>query len=173
MDPQYASDLLGDFTVHLRSCVKAMTSDAPIPFAEELKNIQAYVNIEKMRLGKKLSVQYDIETEDFMILPLSVQPLVENAIRHGVYRKGKTGGTVTVITMQRDKEILIQVRDDGVGFDVHQLMQEIESGKKDSTGFLNIRFRLEKVMGATVDIESKPGQGTTITIRLPERRIEG
>lgn len=166
IDPHYASELLGDFTVHLRSCVRAMTKDEPIPFSEELKNIKAYVNIEKMRLGGRLHVEYDIRTTAFYILPLCIQPLVENAIRHGIYRRGRQGGTVTVRTWEDAASWTIQVEDDGTGFDVQQYFQEIREGNRDSTGIMNIRFRLEKVMGAALCIRSAPGAGTTATIRL-------
>ncbi len=168
MDPQYASDLLGDFTVHLRSCVRAMTTDATISFDDELKNIKAYVNIEKMRLGKKLDVEYNIQTMDFNILPLCIQPLVENAIRHGIYKKGKTGGKVIIGTSEDHSSVYVRVKDNGVGFDASQLFQDMKPGKRDSTGLKNICFRLEKVMGASVDIFSEIGAGTIVTISLPK-----
>lgn len=167
MDPKYASDLLGDFTVHLRSCVRAMASDDPIRFEEELKNIKAYVNIEKMRFGDKLSIEYDIGAADFDVLPLSIQPLVENAIRHGIYHRGREGGTVTLRTGKDRDGWVVQVEDNGVGFDVEQLTREIEERKRDSTGLYNIRFRLEKIMGARVELDSAVGRGTTVTIRIP------
>ena len=169
LDPQYASDVLGDFTVYLRSCVRAIASDEPIHFTEELNNIQAYVNIEKMRFGNKLNVQYKIQTEDFHILPLSIQPLVENAIRHGIYKKGNAGGTVTICTSEKDNWIEIRVIDDGVGFDENKMLRDIKKGRRDSTGLGNIRFRLEKVMGARIQMKSEIGKGTTVTIRLPRR----
>lgn len=167
-DPEYASELLGDFTIHLRSCVRAMSSDAPIPFTEELDNIRAYVNIEKMRFGDRLEVRYEIGTEDFLILPLCVQPLVENAIRHGIYRRGKEGGRVTIRTKREKEGVLIQVDDDGVGFDLEKFREEMKKGKKDSTGLANLRFRLEKVLGASISIDSKKGKGTTVTIHMPK-----
>ena len=167
-DPQYASELLGDFTAHLRSCIRSMTSDAPIPFAQELSNIKAYVNIEKMRLGKKLKMDYDIETCDFLILPLSIQPIVENAIRHGVYPKGEEGGTVTLRTRQEDGRILVIVEDDGVGFDVEEFRERLRSGKTDSAGLKNISFRLDRMLQASLDIESRKGEGTKVTISIPK-----
>ncbi|MBR5672308.1 MAG: histidine kinase, partial [Spirochaetales bacterium] len=85
-DPQYASDLVYDFTTHLRACIKAMSNSDLIPFEQELTNINAYVNIEKMRFGDRLKVVYDIQKSDFKIVPLGIQPLVENSIRHGVYK---------------------------------------------------------------------------------------
>ncbi|MBR3227171.1 MAG: histidine kinase [Erysipelotrichaceae bacterium] len=165
-DPTYAYKLLGDFTVHLRSCIRAMTNDEPIPFEQEEDNIKAYVNIEKMRFGDKLKVVYDIGTRDFLILPLSIQPIVENAIRHGIYERGERGGTLTIRTVDNGEDISVIVEDDGVGFDVEAFRHDLDTGKHDATGLRNIMFRLDIVMGATVDIESCIGTGTRVTVRI-------
>ena len=167
-EPQYASDLLGDFMVHMRSCVRAMANDEPIRFSEELKNIKAYVNIEKMRLEDKLDMQYDIEEDGFPVLPLCVQPIVENAIRHGIHKRGRKGGRVILRTRSDSQTWVVQVEDTGVGFDVAKMFREINREGKDSTGLSNIRFRLEKVMGGSMDIQSKEGEGTVVTIRIPK-----
>lgn len=169
-DPQYASKLIGDFTIHLRSCIRAMASDAPIPFDQELANVRAYVNIEKMRFGDKLEVVYDVQASDFSILPLTVQPIVENAIRHGIYERGAQGGEVRLRTAEREDAWVIEVHDDGVGFDVEAYRAGLASGERDSTGIRNIIFRLDKVMGATVKMESRPDVGTTVTIEVPKKR---
>lgn len=167
IDPNYASDLLGDFMIHLRSCIRAMTSDEPVMFEEELQNIKAYVNIEKMRLGDKLKIKYDIKEKDFLILPLCIQPIVENAIRHGIHKRGQKGGEVTIRTGKEQGMWVIQVEDTGIGFDVNRIRSEVIQGKRDSTGLNNLFFRLEKVMGASMDIYSVEGKGTTVTIHLP------
>ncbi|MBR1781365.1 MAG: histidine kinase [Oscillospiraceae bacterium] len=167
-DPQYASDLLGDFTIYLRSCIRAMSSDVPIPFSQELDNVKAYVNIEQMRFGEKLKVRYEIDTADFSIIPLTIQPLVENAIRHGIYQRGPAGGVVTLRTREDDRAWIVQVQDDGVGFHVSGLRQEVERGTRDSTGLKNIMFRLEKVMQAQVTISSTEGEGTLVTVTIPK-----
>jgi len=170
-DPQYAYELIGDFTTHLRSCIRAMADDAPVPFEQELDNIRAYVSIEKMRFGSRLNVVYDVPATDFAILPLSVQPLVENAIRHGIYQRGPAGGTVTLRSREREDAWLVEVEDDGVGFDPERPGKETAGGrKKDSAGLKNIRFRLETVMHANIRIRSTPGKGTGVTITIPKER---
>ncbi len=168
MDPKYASDLLGDFTVHLRSCVRAVSNDEPIPFEEELRNIKAYVNIEKMRFGDKLNVHYEIGEDRFDVLPLSIQPLVENAIRHGIYQKGRAGGSVYLRTFDTQDAWVVQVEDNGAGFDVEKVLKEAAEGKRDSAGIQNLQFRLERVMGGSIRIESVIGKGTTVTVQLPK-----
>ncbi len=168
-DPAYASDLLENFTFYLRGCIKAMDSDQPVAFSRELENIKAYVNIEKMRFGHKLTVNYDLEELDFPILPLCVQPLVENAIRHGIYQRKDAGGTVNVRTWAERDAWIVQVEDNGVGFDEGELEHRLRTSDSDSSGLKNIRFRLENVLGATLDMASAIGRGTTATIRVPRK----
>ena len=171
-DPQYASDLICDFTTHLRACIRSMSRSDLIPFAEELENIRAYVNIEKMRFGKRLTVQYDIRESGFPVVPLSVQPLVENAIRHGIFARGKQGGTVWLSTRAEADAYVITVRDDGVGFDYPAMREAVLRGERDSTGLENVAFRLKSLEHAELHVESIPGEGTEITIRIPAEEKE-
>ena len=166
-DPEYASDLIYDFTTHLRACVRSMSSDAPVPFTQELENIKAYVNIEKMRFGDRLTVEYDCPETDFTILPLSIQPLVENAVRHGVFDRGAAGGKVTVRTARGDGCIYIYVEDNGVGFDYTKTMQQVEDGTRDSSGLANLIFRLATLMKGDVSVDSEIGRGTKVTVTIP------
>ncbi len=166
-DPEYASDLIYDFTTHLRACVRSMSSDAPIPFTQELENVRAYVNIEKMRFGDRLNVEYNCPETDFNIIPLSIQPLVENAVRHGVFDRGAAGGKVTVSTARGDECIYVYVEDNGVGFDYHKTMREVEDGTRDSSGLANLIFRFATLMRAEVSVDSVIGSGTKVTITIP------
>lgn len=166
-DPEYASELLCDFTTYLRACLRSVTSDTLIPFSQELNNIKAYARIEQMRFGDRLKVRYECEEQDFEIIPLSIQPLVENAIRHGVYERGKEGGTVVVRTARKEDAIEIVVEDNGVGFDYDAVMQEIKDGTRDSTGMFNLVFRFERILNANVQVESQINVGTRITILIP------
>ena len=166
-DPEYASNLIYDFTTHLRACVRSMSSDAPISFAQELENIEAYVNIEKMRFGDRLSMEYNCPETDFSIIPLSIQPLVENAIRHGVFDRGAAGGKVIVSTARGDGCIFVYVEDNGVGFDYQQTMQEVKDGTRDSSGLANLIFRFATLMRAEVAVDSIVGSGTKVTVTIP------
>lgn len=167
IDPEYASELIVDFTTHLRACIKTMSSNDCIPFGHELENIKAYANIEKMRFGDKLNIEYNIDCDDFMVVPLSIQPIVENAIRHGIYERGTKGGTVSVSVYKDDCDHIIDVRDDGVGFDYEKMKEDVENGLRDSTGIANLIFRLEKMLGAKVEIMSALGCGTKVIVRIP------
>ncbi len=166
-NPQYAADLIFDFTTHLRACIKSMASEELIPFSQEIENIKAYVSIEKMRFGEKMQVKYDILESDFNIVPLSIQPLVENAIRHGIYERGKIGGTVIISSYRKSDDVIIKVEDNGVGFDVETIKNEVEHKGRDSTGLSSLIFRFENLMNAKVKIESKIGEGTRIIVKIP------
>lgn len=165
IDPDYAYQLIYDFTIHLRSSIKALQSDEPIPFREELKNIRAYLNIEQMRFGDSLKVNYELDCEDFSVIPLSIQPLAENAAQHGVYPKGEDGGTVTIRSYETVAAYVVEVEDDGMGFNVSQVLNT----ESDSVGLKNLVFRLKALMNASVVIDSRPGLGTKATVTIPKK----
>ena len=122
---------------------------------------------EKMRFGSKLNVIYEIKTSDFSVLPLSIQPIVENAVRHGIYQRGPVGGTVRIRTDALPDCWRITVSDTGVGFDAEAFLQGSSANHADSTGLKNLIFRLEHVMNGKVSIHSVIGVGTTISISIP------
>ena len=167
-DPDYAYRLIYDFTVHLRSNIRALSSDEQIPFKDELKNIRAYMNIEQMRFGENLKVSYEIDCDDFTVIPLSIQPLAENAARHGVYPKGDKGGTVTIRSYEAVSSYIVEVEDDGVGFDIKEVLEK----KSDSVGLKSLIFRLKSLMNADVAIDSKPGVGTRATVTIPKGALD-
>ncbi len=133
-DPGYGSDLIYDFTVYLRACIRTMKNGELISVQQEMDNIRAYVNIEKMRMGDRLKIEYKLNSDIFLVVPLSIQPLVENAIRHGIYNRGKKGGTVSVETRTLTDCNMIIVKDDGVGFDYQKVRDEVERGERESIG---------------------------------------
>ena len=81
-----------DFSVYLRENMDSISS-RPVRFYKELSHINTYLRLEKLRFGDKINVVYDIEAEDFEIQPLTVQPIVENAVKHGICMK-ENGGTI-------------------------------------------------------------------------------
>lgn len=164
--PEYAYKLLGDFNTYLRGSIRATTNTKLISMGEELQHIYAYVSIEQLRFGERLRMEYHIEEDNFAILPFSIQPLVENAIRHGIFGRGAAGGEVKLSILRRDDEYEIMVEDTGIGFDTDHLENDQEEAQYDSHGLKNLLFRLQKGMGATVEIESTPGVGTKIIVRL-------
>lgn len=160
-DPELADETVVRFARYLRNNINIMESDKPIPFATDLRQTEDYVALEQVRFGDKIRFVTDIETDAFVIPPLILQPVVENAIKHGVSRK-QGNGTITLRVRDAGETIVITVTDDGVGFDLTEL------DKEQSVGIRNIRFRLEHLAHGTLSIESEIDRGTTVTITIPK-----
>lgn len=161
-DPVVASEAIGKFSNYLRVNMRSINSRKPIPLSQELEHVENYAAIELLRFKDRLHIVYDLKVRDFKVPPLTIQPIVENAIKHGVCKK-ITGGTVTLCTYEEELVFVIEVKDNGVGFDPSTLDQ-----KEDSYGLKNISFRLKKGMNADLRIESAPDQGTLVQIRIPK-----
>ena len=160
-DPEKAFELVRNFSLYLRGNFSEIDSVVPIRFAEELKHVEHYVNIEKVRFPD-MSIEYDVETTDFLLPALSVQPLVENAIKHGLMRL-ESGGTVLIRSYETSTHFCVEVKDDGVGFDTSQPMEE-----KKHVGLRNIRGRLKAMVNGELLLESKLDAGTKAVIMIPK-----
>ena len=161
-DPKAAQKALGDFALYLRGNMDSLKSNKPIPFENELEHTKHYVELELIRQGEYLHVEYDIQYTDFELPALSLQPIVENAIKHGVGDK-EDGGKVLISVQRKYDDVLIVVDDDGVGF---ESAEPVDDGRS-HIGLENVRRRLSDMCGATLDIKSKPGVGTQVTITIP------
>ena len=133
-------------------------------FDKELQNIKTYLDLEKIRFGDELEVVYDIETRSFFLPIMSVQPLVENAVKHGVFKR-MGGGSVTISTREIERAYVVTVSDTGVGFDVEHYADD---GKK-HIGIEISRQRLQTMCDATFEIFSEIDKGTTVTITIPKK----
>ena len=160
-DTALAQKTILDFSSYLRTNMDSINDPAPIPFEKELAHTKTYLGIELLRFGDILNVEYDIAVTDFEIPALTLQPIVENAVKYGV-RSREDGGTVTISTKREDGMVYLTVHDDGMGFDVDQQKQD----GKSHLGIENTRRRLRRMMGAEMTIDSQPGIGTTVTIVL-------
>lgn len=160
-DPQKAFDLVRNFSLYLRGNFSELDSVIPIPFVQELKHVEYYVNIEKVRFPD-MSIRYEVEATDFVIPPLTVQPLVENAIKHGLMRL-ESGGTVVIRSYETKTHFCVEVADDGAGFDT---ALPVESKKH--VGLRNIRVRLNAMVNGELVLESKVGAGTKAVIMIPK-----
>ena len=164
-DPKKAFDLVRNFSLYLRRNFSELDSVKTISFAEELKHVEYYVNIEKVRFPD-MNIEYDVQATDFVMPALSVQPLVENAIKHGLMRL-ETGGTVLIRSYETPTHFCVEVRDDGVGFDTTQPID----GKK-HVGLRNIRGRLRAMVDGELILESRPNEGTKAVIMIPKEVTE-
>ena len=160
LDPPRAQKALDDFTEYLRMNLSTITETRLIPFEYELKHIKTYIELEKIRFNDRINVIFDIKTTNFNVSPLSIQPIVENAIKHGILKKIE-GGTLTIKSYEDDLAYFIEINDDGVGFDINN----IDFSNNKHFGLNNIKYRIEKTNG-TFEINSIPGNGTNVKVRL-------
>lgn len=162
-DPEMAGELTGEFAEYLRGNLESLNMDKPVPFERELSHVKCYASIEEKRFAGKVKTRYNIRDDEFLIPSLTLQPLVENAIKHGL-RKKRGGGTVEISTERIGDEIHITVKDDGVGFDMNQVNDD-----KMHVGIYNVTKRLHDMSGGSLKIESNVGTGTCVEIILPQK----
>ena len=163
-DPQLAKKATINFADYLRGNMNSLKEKNPVPFSRELEHLKKYLMLEEMRFGDMLNIEYDIQTEAFVLPQLSVQPLVENAVKHGVGMK-EDGGTVKIATRETADAYEVIVSDDGVGFDTSA---PPKNDGRSHVGMENVKQRLKDMCNAEVIIESEPGKGTVSTIRIPK-----
>ena len=158
-----AQKALVAFSDYLRFNMDSINQKKPIAFETELKHIENYLLLEKLRFEERLQIVYDIKTTNFKIPVLSVQPIVENAVSHGLFNK-PDGGTVRIRTIEQETEYVITVVDDGIGFDTNAL----QSSEKEHSGLERVKNRLAAACNGTLTISSKPAIGTRVTIKMPK-----
>lgn len=157
-DPDEARELLIYLSEYFRNNMQFNRN--MISVGDELKHIEAYLKIEEARFGDKLTVVYEVdETIDFQIPPLLIQPLVENAVKHGLFPKG-SNGKVLIRILEDSEKLVLTVEDDGVG-----MSDEV---KKDAIGLKNVEKRLKNVYGSNYNLEihSQPNVGTRVVIEI-------
>ena len=162
-DPKKAQQVTMDFTTYLRKNLNAIASETPIPFAEELEHTRAYLAVEQAQYDDRLFVHYDTPHTGFRIPPLTLQPIVENAVKHGMDPDAEPL-RVAIRTRQTDTGSEIAVEDNGPGFD------PAETIKPDST-LKNIQQRLDMMCGGSMTIDSVRGGGTLVTITIPAHSL--
>jgi two-component system LytT family sensor kinase len=165
-DPDRARELVLEFADFTRRAFRGPQGEFTT-LADELIYTRQYLQLEQARLGDRLRIRLNVEPEvvNATVPTLIVQPLVENAVKHGV-ETARDGGTVTIRVEDRDDECLIVVQDDGSGF-------EAAGTATDGHGALaNIDRRMRQVFGPAygLAIESKPGGGTSVQVRVPKYR---
>ena len=157
-----AEQVARDFSDYMRGNLKALTEKEPIPFTKELEHTKQYLSIAQVRFEDKLLVEYDIRATDFMLPALTVQPLVENAVWHGICNR-LDGGTVTVRAEKAPEGHRVIIADNGVGFDPEVTPKD----GRPHIGIENVRYRMETICGGGLAIDSTPGVGTNAILTIP------
>ncbi len=170
-NPAQAREMIDAFSQYLRANLDSLSSVDVIPFPRELELVEHYVYLEKMRFGEDLVVNYELQCKDFSLPPLTIQPLMENAIKHGVMKKPQ-GGTVTLRSWETTDFYVITVSDDGVGFNIADLRNPaVRAARKHvPVGLKNVRYRLRAICNGNLVVESTPGTGTTVKVLIPKAK---
>ncbi|TBL77287.1 ATP-binding protein [Paenibacillus thalictri] len=157
--------LLDVFGNYLHGSFDFQNSARVVTLKHELDLIRSYLYIEKERFGERLQIVWEVDEDiELQIPPLSIQPLVENAVKHGVLSRYR-GGTITIRIADHYEYAEIAVIDDGVGMDQATLQRLLDgrSDRKSGIGLLNTDRRLKQIYGKGLQMRSIPGQGTTVT----------
>lgn len=160
--PPETRDAIRDFAGYLRGNLDSLQQVALIPFDQELKHVRTYLNLEKLRFGEKLHISMKIEATQFQIPPLSVQMLVENAVKHGIHPKDGSG-TISLNVREMMGYYEICIEDDGIGFN---LAEKQEDGRS-HLGLQNVSYRIQTQVNGSMKIDSVPGIGTRVYLFIP------
>ena len=163
IDPGKAKSTISSFSIYLRNNINNMGQSEMIHFEKELSFVNAYLDIEKVRFDDELQIVYDIGVSNFKLPVLTVQPIVENAVKHGTSKK-EGDSFLYISTRETAGFFEIEIRDTGIGFDTSI---QPDDGHK-HIGVCNVRQRLESLCNGTLTIESTPGIGTTALIKIPK-----
>ena len=163
--PQKAKEATVEFSRYLRGNMESIDRTGPISFEKELEHTKLYLDIEQMRFAGDLQVRYDIACTGFSLPALTVEPLAENAVRHGVREKPDGRGTVVIATRETPDCYEITVTDDGPGFDPDRLPEDGQM----HVGIANVRERLRQIVDGSLEYRSAPGEGTAAIIRIPKQ----
>lgn len=162
-DPKDAENAVNEFSDYLAGNLSAINAERPILFEKELGHVENYLKIQKRRFQQRISVEYNIETVDFRIPALTLQPIVENAVRHCVEKSLETT-TIQISSGETEHEYTVKVQDDGPGFNVSQKPKD----DRPHIGIASVRSRLGNMVGGRLEIESEIGVGTTVTVVIPK-----
>ncbi len=150
----------------MRGSLDILEKNDRIRAEREFEVVDDYLYLLKLRFEDRLTIEKDYQDKDFSLPPFSIQILVENAVKHGIYGTEDKKGTVSIKSYRRDEFHVIEVTDNGVGMSaVHPHDQKSE--ERLHLGIRNVESRLRIMCAGTLTLESIKGKGTTATIRIP------
>lgn len=161
---------LGDaFATYLKISFDFLNTKQLVELSHELELLRAYLYVEQERFGERLSIQWEIQEEPRLLLPpLTIQPLVENALKHGLLTE-LTGGTLLIRGVREEGGFRVEVRDNGQGMEpdlVNRLLHEPSRNKR-GIGLYNTNQRISRLYGRGLSIRSRPGEGTSVSFFIP------
>lgn len=162
-DPKKAEQAVNEFADYLRMNLRSITNRQPIPFEAELNHAKTYLKIQEHRFPNQMTLIYDIQVQDFRVPALTLQPIVENAVKYAVETRFDPT-TIWISTWQTENAYWITVRDNGPGFDPANPPQNNST----HIGIASVTSRLANMVNGTMTVDSVPGIGTTVTITIPK-----
>lgn len=165
INPKLAEETTIKFSKYLRENMHNMGKNDTQLFSKELEHTNIYLDIEKLRFGDRVKVEYDIKTEDFNMPTLTLQPIVENAVKHGICNKVE-GGTIKISTEKKGKDHIIIISDNGIGFEMRKALND----GRTHVGIQNVKERLKTIVDAELEITSFIGIGTVVKIIIPGKK---
>lgn len=165
LDIEKAREITAEFTNYLRMSFDFQNTSAISSFRNELSIINSYLSIEKTRFGDRLDILFDIDKDiNFILPPLMIQPLVENAVHHGVSKKRGGGWVKLTVKKQSRNEYYVEVEDNGVGIAPEKQKDILSQDFDRSVGLKNINQRLKHFCGSELNIRSIPDAGTAVSM---------
>ena len=167
-EPEKAVEMIDHFSGYLRENIQQIDDMQLVSFEKEMESVDNFVYLEMQRFPNRIEIVKDIQIKDFEIPPLSVQTIVENAIRHGISMTGEKG-TVRISTIEKPDNIIVKIEDNGKGFDI----ESVDFDGINHVGIKNVANRLKRILGGKIKVDSEIGYGTTVTFYIPKERANG
>ncbi|WP_130859939.1 ATP-binding protein [Gracilibacillus phocaeensis] len=165
-DGDKSREALSYLSIYFRAKLNYQKQQSLVPLDDEIELVQAYLAIEKLRFGDRLTIHYNIDEQAQILIPsMTIQPLVENAIQHGLFAKPIDEPTFSLSIKEEEDVIVIRVEDNGVGIPKEK-QEQLLRGESQRFGFKNPFAKLTLIKNATFELESEEGKGTRIWIRL-------
>lgn len=174
IDLDRMDDMIEELSTYIRLSIDSQNTDGLAPIERELDLVRSYLYIQEKRFGDRLKVSWEVDWEaQANIPPLTIQPLVENAISHGILKR-ISGGTIRIVIRKEEGGVTVAIHDNGVGMSRDAVTGLLETNGRHKRphggiGLRNTDRRLKQAFGEGLAIESVPGEGTTVSFRVPGR----
>ena len=168
-DPQKAKSIIGDFTKYLRNNFSAVVKQGLIPFNDELEHTRSYLAVVKARYENRIYTEYDTEYTSFCLPPLTLEPIVENAVKHGLDPE-LSPLHILIRTKKTEEGAEIIVENTGADIDPEEEIRIKSSEKEPHIGLENVADRLKSLCGGKLMMSPRRNGGVVVTMTIPEQK---
>lgn len=168
LNPSRAEEAVEDFALFLRGNMDSLNSRKLVTFSQEWAHTEHYLKLQKLRFNERLTIKTDFQKKDFLLPPLTLQPIVENAVKYGVGAR-EEGGTVKITTTAREHGVEIVVENDGSEFNSSDITTlSHQNNGRSHIGLINVRNRVRLLTGGDITISKSPEGGNRVTLWIGE-----